>query len=78
MAERSGALRRGGDKVVTRTAVARFVFQHRSGFVWQDNDRDNVVDAGETRPNIAVTLAIGPECRNIIGLCLTGMSLTAI
>ncbi len=38
-----------------------------SGFVWQDNDRDNVVDAGETRPNITITLAVAPECRTIIG-----------
>jgi len=37
-----------------------------SGFVWQDKDNDNTLDANEMLPNITVTLATGGQCGTVV------------
>ena len=42
-----------------------------SGIAWQDQNGNNQVDAGETLPNVTITLATGPECTTILNSTTT-------
>lgn len=42
-----------------------------TGFAWQDQDFDNVVEAGEYLPNVRITLSSGENCGNALQTVVT-------